>query len=147
MLFIMGGKIGIGMLFTFDNRLKSISVRIGSRWIGPSLEYPEGGKDAEGVEGDGLEPWNFSILKYHPFAPQYQKSSSNRSKTKNWQLEMLLGILCERPLSFEKIFNGNLNEQIAVYKEFKQNMENRTQEKKTCHTWYQCNSLLSVRDT
>ena len=54
----------------------------------------EGGKEAEGVEGDGLEPWNFSILKYHPFAPQYQKISSNRSKTKKWQLEMLRGTLC-----------------------------------------------------
>ena len=49
-------------------------------------------------------------------------------------------------ISFEKTFNGNLNEQIAVYKEFKQNMENRTQKKKTSHPWYQCNSLLSVRD-
>ena len=58
-------------------------------------------KEAEWVEGDGLEPWNFSILKYHPFAPQYQKISSNRSKTKKWELEMLRGTLCERPLFCE----------------------------------------------
>ena len=49
-------------------------------------------------------------------------------------------------IPFEKIFNGNLREQITVYNEFQQNMENRKNMKLTSHPWYQYNSLLSVRD-
>ena len=66
----------------------------------PRWGHQEGGKEAGGVEGEGVESWNFSISKYHPFAPQYQKISSNRSKTKKWELEMLRGTLCERPLFY-----------------------------------------------
>ena len=49
-------------------------------------------------------------------------------------------------IPFEKIFNGNLNEQIAVYNEFKQSMENRKKLNTTSPPWYQFVSLLSKRD-
>ena len=48
-------------------------------------------------------------------------------------------------IPFEKIFNGNLNEQIVVYNEFKQSMENRNKLNTTSHPWYQFVSLLSKK--
>ena len=56
-------------------------------------------------EGDawGYITSNSSILKKHPFAPQYQKFSMHGAKMRKWQPQMLRGTIRERPLSFKKV--------------------------------------------
>ena len=51
-------------------------------------------------EGDawGYITSNSSILKKHPFAPQYQKFSMHGAKMRKWQPQMLRGTIRERPL-------------------------------------------------
>ena len=62
-------------------------------------------------------PW----LKFQQIFHQNVKSNVNMKHIYEW--EKYSGK--KNKISFEKIFNGNSNEQIAVYNEFKQNMENR----------------------
>ena len=50
-------------------------------------------------------------------------------------------------MPFEKIFNGNLNEQKFVYKRFKQNMQTREARNQTSYPSVQSDiSLYTVRD-
>ena len=45
-------------------------------------------------------------------------------------------------VEFEKIYNGNLNEQKMVFNKFKQNMQKRDKRKQISHPSEQCHTLL-----